>query len=293
MKYRLAALTIGIMFAQSVHLMAGDVANAARSGNIDALTRLLNSGAPVDEPGAANPLHFAIMSGHDDAVRILLEHGADINADSALGTPLNVAASRNRTSAATMLLSRGADPNAPGGRQERTPLHSAAFAGAAEVVQVLLDHGADPLARTKFGAPPLHLAVLKGHVASADILWPVTTWTPPKPPSDANILSADIEKGRTETELCQICHPLEFGEVAKGPSLWNVVGRPVADVEGFSYSHAMRTHGGTWDIATLDAFLADPRMAMPGNVMAAENDRIEVTDQETRWAIIAFLTTLR
>ncbi|WP_369324001.1 ankyrin repeat domain-containing protein [Leisingera aquaemixtae] len=70
------------------------------------------------------------MAGHEEAARILLEYGADPNADTALGTPLMVAAGRDRTELIELLLDHGADLEATGGREERTPLHSAAASGA-------------------------------------------------------------------------------------------------------------------------------------------------------------------
>ena len=173
------------------------------------------------------------------------------------------------------------------------PLHAAAFSGATDVVQMLLDHGADPMARTKYGEPPLHLALQKNHAETAELLRAKTNWSPPQPPTEADIAKADIGKGQEAALLCNICHPLEAGMAAKGPTLWNVVGRPVANLEDYPYSKAMRAAGGTWDIATLDAFLVDPRMAMPGNMMVTGVDRLEVTDKDQRWAIIAYLQTLK
>ncbi|WP_171052699.1 ankyrin repeat domain-containing protein [Ruegeria sediminis] len=287
----LCSLTLCVLPAQGSK--AGEVADAARSGDVGTLIRLLDNGAPVDEPGVASPLHFAIMSGHHETARILLERGADPNADSALGTPLMVAAGRDRTEILALLLAHDADPNVVGGREDRTPLHTAAFSGAAEAVQVLLASGADPLARAKFGDTALHLAVQKNRTAVAEMLREVTNWTPPQPPTEADLLEADTEKGREAVQVCQVCHPLAAGKFSKGPTLWNVVGRPVAGFNDFPYSIAMREDGGTWNIARLDAFLADPRMAMPGNMMAAGNDRVEVTDRETRWALIAYLKTLK
>ncbi|MCB4458461.1 ankyrin repeat domain-containing protein [Leisingera sp. McT4-56] len=272
---------------------AGEVADAARSGDVAALSGLLESGAPADEPGVANPLHFALMSGHQDAARILLENGADPNADTALGTPLMVAAGRDRTELIQLLLDHGADLETTGGREQRTPLHTAAASGAEGAVRMLLASGANPTARSKFGDPPLHLALQKNHTAVAGLLREATIWEPPQPPTEADLLAAGEEKGRAAVKTCEICHPLKAGEAATGPTLWNIVGRPVGGSGNYRYSKALREDGGVWDVAKLDAFLADPKMALPGNMMATGNDRVDIPDQETRWSLIAYLTKLR
>jgi len=53
------------------------------------------------------------------------------------------------------------------------------------------------------------------------------------------------EHGGGEEQLayaikCKSCHKLEDGKNATGPHLYSVVGRPVAGVEGFKYSDALK-----------------------------------------------------
>src|SRR5580765_1729107 len=58
---------------------------ASRSGSIEAITLLLDSGADVNLPGAtgdnwdATPLQHAILQRRPAAVRLLLDRGADLN----------------------------------------------------------------------------------------------------------------------------------------------------------------------------------------------------------------------
>ena len=77
------------------------------------------------------------------------------------------------------------------------------------------------------------------------------------------------------------CHQVVEGKNGVGPSLWGVVGRQVASVDGFNYSDGMKAHGGAWDLKTLDAFLADPKGVVPGTKMtfaglASQQDRLDV-----------------
>ena len=70
---------------------------------------------------------------------------------------------------------------------------------------------------------------------------------------------------------CIVCHTLSGREIVSvAPSLRGIVGRPVAAVDGFSYSDAMRDFGGRWSEERLDAFLANPAAAVPGTTMAFE-----------------------
>jgi cytochrome c len=47
-----------------------------------------------------------------------------------------------------------------------------------------------------------------------------------------------------------------------------VVGRDRAAVSGFNYSAAMKAKGGKWTIEELNAFLINPRAAVPGTSMS-------------------------
>ncbi len=286
---RIFASLVATMFGiWAGHVSAGDVTNAARSGQIEILRALLESGAPVDEPGVATPLYFASQSGQVAAVRLLLESGANPNALANIGTPLMIAARRKNAAIAMLLLRHGADPNLAGGEDKRTPLHEAAYIGADDVVRLLLDHGAETSARTRFNEPPLHEAAKKGRETTTEILRAATNWMPPAPPADADLAAADLRAGRIAAIECTACH--ELGPESTGfPILWGVFGRQKADIEEFSYSDAMRAAEGSWDAAALDAFLSDPMMAIPGTAM----DRFRVEDRDKRWALIAYLKTLK
>ncbi|MET0281884.1 MAG: ankyrin repeat domain-containing protein [Steroidobacteraceae bacterium] len=65
---------------------------AAREGNAEAIKALLEGGADKNLPSGSEqttPLLLAIHNGHFDAARVLLEHGADVNKANVMGfTPL-------------------------------------------------------------------------------------------------------------------------------------------------------------------------------------------------------------
>jgi cytochrome c len=80
---------------------------------------------------------------------------------------------------------------------------------------------------------------------------------------------------------CAVCHTTEAGKNKIGPSLHGVVGRPSASLPDFTYSDAMKAANKTWDPATLDTYLTNPRGLVPGTKMIflglkAEADRQNV-----------------
>jgi len=103
------------------------------------------------------------------------------------------------------------------------------------------------------------------------------------------IAAADPAAGQAIAKKCNTCHTFDKGAPAKvGPNLWNVVGGPHAHMEGFSYSEAMKSSGGTWDYAALDQFLTNPKAYIPGTKMGFAG----LKKPEDRAAVIAYLRTL-
>ena len=71
---------------------------------------------------------------------------------------------------------------------------------------------------------------------------------------------------------CRSCHALEPGaNTAAGPTLFGLVGRPIAAERGFNYSPAMRRVAARerlWTRARLDRFLTDPERVVAGIEMS-------------------------
>lgn len=144
-----------------------DVFEAAAFGDLDRLTELLMFDPVLVTAYSADgftPLHLAAFFGRPDAVRFLLDRGAEVDAPGTgwmTGTPLHSAVSSRQPEAAALLLGAGADPDA---RQSGgwTPLHAAARNGDLASVEALLGAGADPAAVNDDGASVRDLAAEGG-----------------------------------------------------------------------------------------------------------------------------------
>ncbi|CAG2056166.1 unnamed protein product, partial [Timema podura] len=119
------------------------------------------------------PLILAATAGHEKVVEILLNHGADIEAQSerTKDTPLSLACSGGRYEVVELLLTRGANKEHRN-VSDYTPLSLAASGGYVNIIKLLLAHGAEINSRTgsKLGISPLMLAAMNGHTAAVKLL---------------------------------------------------------------------------------------------------------------------------
>lgn len=83
-------------------------------------------------------------------------------------------------------------------------------------------------------------------------------------------LAGDPLEGERVFKSCGTCHTTTEEINMSGPHLVGIYNRPVAAVEGFSYSTPMREAGArgmVWDETNLTNYLRDPNRFMPGNRM--------------------------
>jgi ankyrin repeat protein/uncharacterized protein YndB with AHSA1/START domain len=153
-----------------------DAFHAAAFGRVERLRALLADDAARANAVSADgftPLHLACFGGSAEAVRALLERGADPEVVSrnpqVRVRPLGTAAFTRSLDCARALLEAGADPNGAGDRGFRA-LHTAAQNGDAELARLLLDRGADPGLATEDGRTPESIARGAGHEEVARLL---------------------------------------------------------------------------------------------------------------------------
>src|SRR5262245_57657200 len=133
---------------------------------------MLVAGA-CDGQSADSPLIQAARTGSLDTIRVLLDSGADINQPGPTGddwhaTPLQHAILARQAGAVRLLLDRGADPNRVAGPQSPAPLLLAAGDTDPTFVNLLLAHGADPAIEGEGGVTALSRAVSAGTIHGPD-----------------------------------------------------------------------------------------------------------------------------
>ncbi len=107
--------------------------------------------------------------------------------------------------------------------------------------------------------------------------------------SGAARADGDPALGKTVFNQCAACHSVKEGENKIGPSLHGIVGRPSHSIANFNYSEAMKGYNVTWDPATLDHYLTDPRGTVPGTRMIF----VGLKKEDQRANVIAYLETLK
>ncbi len=100
--------------------------------------------------------------------------------------------------------------------------------------------------------------------------------------------SADLGAGEKLFKKCKACHKLEAGGTSTGPSLFGIVGRDVATIDGFGYSGTMAELGGAWTPERLDEFLIKPKDMVPGTKMTFAGFK----KPAQRANLIAYLATI-
>jgi ankyrin repeat protein len=141
--------------ARAERLLPGDekldVFHAAAFARTERLRQILAEDPEATRawsPDGFTALHLAAFSDAEDAARLLVGAGADLEARSRHETitgvrPLNTCAFARAHRVARVLLEAGADPNGEGERGI-TPVMAAHAQGDDELARLLVEHGASP-----------------------------------------------------------------------------------------------------------------------------------------------------
>ncbi|KAG8389260.1 hypothetical protein BUALT_Bualt02G0210500 [Buddleja alternifolia] len=148
--------------------------HAAGKENKELMQSLLLKGADIEAKSVdGTPLQFAASRGSVESIRFLLSHGAKPNSVAPLTySPILLAIIFHSSDCLELLLKAGADPNM--NTFGTNPLAYAAMKGETEVIQSLLAAGANPNAVDKLRVTPVEYAALAGEKEVLRVLFPVT-----------------------------------------------------------------------------------------------------------------------
>ncbi|KAJ7453540.1 ankyrin repeat-containing domain protein [Mycena galericulata] len=136
---------------------------ASSHGHTEIVRLLLNHGIDVNHRGQyhyGTALQMAAFFGHMECTQLLIECGADVNIEGGCyGTALYAASSQGWNLLVQMLLENGAEVNTDSG-SVGTPLQVACWEGRAASVMLLVAHGADIDAKTGPCGSPLQASLV-------------------------------------------------------------------------------------------------------------------------------------
>jgi hypothetical protein len=121
---------------------------AAKNGHYLTAKLLIDEGAEVNAQGGpyGTALQAASYSGHGAVVKLLIEQGAEVNAQGGLyyGTALQAASYSGHGAVVKLLIEQGAEVNAQGGVHGNA-LEAASYNSHEAVVKLLIEQGAEQL----------------------------------------------------------------------------------------------------------------------------------------------------
>jgi len=146
--------------------------HAAWNGEVEAMKWLIDQGAEVNINNYSqwSPLHWGTRNGQLSGINLLLEYDAEVNTAGHLEqTALHLAAKYEYKKIISRLLEAKADPNATDALGQ-TPMHIAALDGFTSIVIDLLENGGDVDAKSEWGATPLSAAAARGRTSTVTAL---------------------------------------------------------------------------------------------------------------------------
>lgn len=144
---------------------------AINSSHENMVALLLKHRAKLAGTGSFMPLHQAVSAGNKKIVRMLISHGADMNAPDSQGESAFAIAARKRDIALLkLMLAHGADVNQSIDGAGNTLLHLAASNRNCKFVQALCKFNARFDLLNQAGFTPLGLAIFNGELSAVESL---------------------------------------------------------------------------------------------------------------------------
>ncbi|CAL4082462.1 unnamed protein product [Meganyctiphanes norvegica] len=146
---------------------------AAQKNLRNVVELLLDEGADIDAQNndSETPLHLTIKNYAHNSFRVLIERGANLNIQNKDHlSALHLAIERRYKDMVEVLLMKGADLNIKSA-MNYTPIHTASNDGDKVIMKLLLEKSSESINNlTSNGLYPLHIAAKKGHAECCEML---------------------------------------------------------------------------------------------------------------------------
>lgn len=183
---------------------------AARNGHYATVKLLLDKGAGLEDAGpklGQRALFEAVEAQKADVVRLLLSHGAEVNAHNNEGwTALAIISCRGKIDIMQQLVEAGADVNDPGNYTNHRALPEACWWQANHAVAWLLDRGADINQRVPGDETVLISAAGWNRIGTAQLLLRRGADTSLRDDHGRTALDVAQEKGNKQIEYAIVAH---------------------------------------------------------------------------------------
>jgi ankyrin repeat protein len=153
-------------------ILQGTIYSAAYLNNVSQLRLFIKKnelkGISIDTPDKSgmNALHWAVFNGHEVCVRVLLDHGADVDVlQTGSNSPFLLAAAKGYESIGRILINRGANVKLRNEKEKNSVLMSVLFGhstkGLSWFLHALNNYGIDLNEYDARGSAPLHVCAEK------------------------------------------------------------------------------------------------------------------------------------
>ena len=107
------------------------------------------------------------------------------------------------------------------------------------------------------------------------------------------IAGGDAIRGKKVFNKCKACHSIKAGKHKIGPSLAGVINRKAGTAKGFKRYKGLKGADWTWDEATLDEYLTNPKKFVKSRNKRKSAMILKLKKKRDRDDVIAYLKSLK
>ena len=107
------------------------------------------------------------------------------------------------------------------------------------------------------------------------------------------IAGGDAVRGKKVFNKCKACHSIKAGKHKIGPSLAGIINRKAGTAKGFKRYKGLKGADWTWDQATLDEYLTNPKKFVKSRNKRKSAMILKLKKKRDRDDVIAYLKSLK